>query len=223
MKKIVTYALLVVIGVAMIGGIGCAAMSDYLTPAVLDSRAIDYVVDAGVADANDYGGYANLYKARMLEIDVKSAHEMNTLYYMQLLDKEALDFSILNGVVERNRAEAVALEDSIFNPTSGLLALGLGAFGIAGGGILGLMRKRPGDWEPAEVEDALTDLTVQMGDKERQFVETVKGIQKFMDNNIDPTNGDRTPEEYLIHKLKEELRSAQSADTKKAVAVAKTA
>jgi len=218
MKKIVIYILLTVIGVAMIGGIGCAAMSDYLTPAVLDSRAIDYVVDAGVADANDYGGYANLYKARMLEIDVKSAHEMNTLYYTQLLDKEALDFGILNGVVERNRTEAMTLEDAIFNPTSGLLALGLGALGLGGGGIIGLMRKRPGDWEPTEVEDALADLTVEVSDKERHFVETVKGVQKFIKAHRDsPSLG------YLVKELKDYLVETQNQDTRDAVAVVKVA
>ena len=216
MKKIVTYVLLAVIGIAMVGGIGCATVSDLITPATLDPQAKKYTVKAGVADMNDYAGYANLCKARMLEVNVKSAHEVNTLYYAQLLDKEALDFGILNGVVERNRQKAMALEDSIFNPTTGLLAMGLGFLGLGGGGVIGLMRKRPGDWEPAEVQDALVDLNVEVGDKERQFIETVKGVQDFINEHGES-------DAVIVGSLKSWLTSTQSADTKQAVAVAKMA
>jgi len=223
MKKIVYYVFMLAMAATMVAGVGCAAMSDYLTPATLDPQAVDYVVEAGVADANDYAGYANLYKARMLEIDMKGAHEWNVLYYAQLLDKENLSFGILNGVVERNRLEATALEKSIFDPTTGLLAAGLGLFGLAGGGVLGLMRTKPGDWKPADVEDALTDLTVQIGDKERQFIETVKGIQAFIDDaGREDGDSDLTLLE-AVEGLKGWLADAQSTDTKKAVAVAKTA
>lgn len=223
MKKILYYVFMLTMAVTMVAGIGCAAMSEYITPGNIDQRSVDYAVKAGIADPDFYAGYPSLYKVKRLEIDVASAHEVNMLALEHAVNEEELNANLLRGIVERNRSEAAALEEAIFDPTTGLLAVGLGALGIAGGGVLGLMRTKPGDWKPADVEDALTDLTVQIGDKERQFIETVKGIQEFIDKGEYDEDNTIVSLVDAVADLKVILAGAQSTDTKKAVAVAKTA
>ena len=185
MRNIVTVVLSVAVAAAMVLGIGCAAMSEYVTPATIDGRAIEYVVDAGLADANDYDGYANLYKARKLQIQVAAAHEVNLLELEQMIEQENLDANILRGIMERSVAEATALEEAIFDPTTGLLAAGLGVLGISAGGVIGLMRKRhkrPGDYTEAEMTAALADLKGQLNERDHQFIEVVRSVQQFKDS-----------------------------------------
>jgi len=219
LNRVLSTVLLVAIVATMIIGVGCAALSDYATPATIDQRAVDRVVDAGLAEPNDYAGYANLYKARLLQFYVAAAHEINMLRLEQLMEEEQLDSNILRGVVERSVSEAVALEAAIFDPTTGLLTAGLGVFGLSAGGLIGLMRKRPGDWEPAKVETALAEVGVKVSMKEKQFTEVVKGVQQFMDS------GKKSGEPSLllaVEQLKSFLRS-QSTDTANAVTAAKNA
>ena len=219
LNKILSTVLLVALVATMVIGVGCAALSDYVTPAIIDQRAVERAVDAGLAEPNDYAGYANLYKARRLQLHVRAAHAINMLGLEQLMEKEQLDSNILRGVVERSVSEAVALEAAIFDPTTGLLAAGLGVFGLSAGGLLGLFRKRPGDWEPAEVETALAGVGVEVGVKEKQFTEVVKGVQQFMDSS----KKSGKPNLLLaIEQLKTFLR-AQSTDTAAAVTAAKNA
>lgn len=206
-------ALLCILCVAAIGiGVGCAALSEYVTPASIDQKAVEYVVKAGVADANDFKGYANLEKAIRLELMVENAYEVVTLALEQMREKNQLDYSILRGVVINNTKVAREREELLFGET-GLLAVGLGALGAGGlGSILGLMRKRPGDITPQELEAALADVKGEVTAKDRQVIEIVKGVQKFLDKYPKGTvYGD-------------ELRLAlsnQSIDTREAVAVAK--
>lgn len=206
-------ALLCILCVAAIGiGVGCAALSEYVTPASIDQKAVEYVVKAGVADANDFKGYANLEKAIRLELMVENAYEVVTLALEQMREKNQLDYSILRGVVINNTKVAREREELLFGET-GLLAVGLGALGAGGlGSILGLMRKRPGDITPQELEAALAEVKGEVTAKDRQVIEIVKGVQKFLDKYPKGTvYGD-------------ELRLAlsnQSIDTREAVAVAK--
>jgi len=179
LNKILSTVLVVAVVAVMVIGVGCAALSDYVTPATIDQRAVDYVVKAQVADANDFGGYANLCKARKLEIQVKAAHEVNMLALEYAVNGEKLTADLLNGIVARNRVEATELEAAIFDPATGLLAAGLGVFGLSAGGLLGLFRKRPGDWEPTKVEAALAEVGVKVSEKDRQFAEVVKNVQQF--------------------------------------------
>jgi len=218
-RKIVTTLLLVVIVAAMAMGVGCAALSEYVTPASIDQQAVDYVVEAGLAEPNDYGGYANLYKVRKLKVQVLAAHEVNMLVIDHMMQTEQLDASILQGIMERSVNEAVAMEAAIFDPTSGLLAAGLGVFGLSAGGVIGLLRKRPGDWEQGEVDTALAEVGVELGEKEKQFVEVVKGVQQF--KTACKKSGEPSRLE-AVEFLKSFLQS-QSKDTAAAVTAAKNA
>ena len=209
-----TLSLMCIVALAI--GVGCASLSEYVTPAAIDQKAIEYAVGAGVAEPNAFAGYANLEKAIRLEVAVENAYEVKSLALIQMQEKNQLDYGILRGVVVSNTKLARAREEQLFGAT-GLLSVGLSALGAGGlAGILGLMRKRPGDITPAEMEVALVGAKGEVTARERQFLETVKGVQKFIDAN----KGNESIG-YLIDGLKAALSSTQSADTKQVVAAAK--
>jgi len=207
MKTILSLFCLTILGV----GLGCAAMSEYVTPATLDQKAVNYVVSAGVAEPNDFKGYANLEKAIRLEAAVESAYQVKTLILNQMLEKNELDHGVLKGTVVANRQKAGEREATLFGPT-GLLSMGLSLLGVGGlGGVLGLMRKRPGDITPQEMESALAELKGSVTDKDRQFIEVVKGVQNYI--NANPGT--------IADGLKTAISAVRGTDTKQAIAAAK--
>jgi hypothetical protein len=197
-------------------GIGCAALSELVTPAVVDQKAVAYASSAGVADANDFAGYPNLEKAIRLEIAVGAAYEVKSLALAQMAEKNELDYGILKGAVANNLKTARDREEKLFGKT-GLLSTGLTALGFGTlTGVLGLMRKRPGDVTPQEMESVVAEVKGEVTDKDRQIIELVKGVQTFINKyRDDPTSG-------VDVELKAMLGAAQSPDTKKAVAAIKT-
>lgn len=202
----------------LIAGIGCASLSELVTPAVVDSQAVDYAVGAGVAKADDFAGYANLEKALRLEVAVDNAYEVKALAITQMAEKNQLEYSALRDVVAGNMKIARQREDRLFGET-GLLSMGLTALGFGGlTGVLGLMRRRPGDVTPQEMEQAVAGIKGEVTQKDRQIFEIVKGVQKFLN-----VNGDKvTPDNCRIgDALKQCLATEQSADTKQVVAVTK--
>jgi hypothetical protein len=209
MKKVIAAALLA----CLVVGLGCAALSEIVTPATIDRHAVNYAVSAGVADVNDFAGYGNLLKAKQLATAVEGAYQVKTLGLQQLVERNRLDYDLVNGVAQRNLSMAQQREEALFGE-KGLLSVGLTLIGAGGlGGLLGLMRKRPGDWTPKEVDTALADSGVATVDKTRQLTEVVQGVQAFLDLHpkSDPIGAD----------LRMKLSMAQSADTEAAVAVAK--
>ncbi|MCK9569056.1 hypothetical protein M0R72_08950 [Candidatus Pacearchaeota archaeon] len=208
------YAVLVVAAIMVIAGLGCAALSQLVTPAVVDRAAVHYVNEAGVADANDFRGFANLDKALRLQMKVDSAYEIRSLAIRQMAEKNELDYRQLKGVAAANAEVAQLREEQLFGE-KGLLSMGLGLLGVgAFTGTLGLMRRRPGDFTQADVETALAELKGEVTDKDRQFLEVVRGVQAYLD--VHP-KGDAAGDE-----LRQNLQK-QSLDTREAVAVAKTA
>jgi len=209
--KIAHYIVIAFSLLAIVGGIGCASLSHYVTPANIDQRAVDYAAQAKVADSNAFGGYANLDKAIKLENAVGDAHAKNQLELMQLIDKDSLEYAQLNNITSSNRQVARVREEQLFGP-EGLLTMGLSMAGFGTlTGLIGLMRKRPQDITPEEVKQLIAGKDVALTDKEKQFVELVKGVQNFLDTF--PTDSD---------KLKTELAKVQSADTKTEVAKVKS-
>ncbi len=194
-------------------GIGCASLSEYLAPAAIDQQAVEYAASAGVAEPNDFAGYANLEKAIRLETAVASAYEVKALALTQMQEKNKLDYEILRGVVATNSAAARDRETQLFGET-GLLSLGMTALGFGGlTGLLGLMRKRPGDITTQEMEQAVASIKGEVTTKDKQIIEIVKGVQKFLDKN---PKGSISGDE-----LRACLGEAESMDTKQTVAVAK--
>jgi len=175
-------------------GAGCAALSEYLTPATLDQQAIEYAAEAGVIDVNDFRGYANLEKAIRLELAVKAAYEVKSLALQQMVERNQLDYSLLHDAVLRNTSQAKEQEKQLFGET-GILSMGLSLLGVGGlTGALGWMRKR-------------------LVNGNRQIMEIVRGVQAFLDN----------PQTTAVNAsiLKSQLDAAQSADTKEKVATIK--
>jgi len=87
MRKIMRAIVVMLSLVMIVAGIGCIAISKYATPAEIDKKAVEYVVDAEVAEPNDYVGYPNLLKAEKLVQDVKSAHILNRQELEQAMQK----------------------------------------------------------------------------------------------------------------------------------------
>lgn len=199
--------------VAIASGLGCAALSEYVTPAAIDRRAVEYVTDAGIADPNVFAGYGNLDKANRLAAAVGDAHQVNQQALSQLLDKDSLEYSQLLDVTQNNRQIAAAREEMLFGET-GLLALGATAAGFGTlTGLIGLARKRPGDITPQQLNEALDGTGAELSEKQNQFAELVTGIGNFLKSDFAKHGAGLN--------LKGALATAQSAATKKAVAVLK--
>jgi hypothetical protein len=193
-------------------GIGCASLSEYLTPAAIDKQAVEYAASAGVADVNDFTGYANLEKAIRLETAVSSAYEVKAMVLTQMQEKNKLDYEILRGVVTANAAAARDQETQLFGET-GLLSLGMTALGFGGlTGLLGLMRKRPGDITSQEMESAVASIKGEVTVRDKQIIEIVKGVQKILD---------KYPKGTAFGDEMRTLLSNQSSDTRQTVAVVK--
>ena len=207
------FAVLFVATIMVLVGIGCAALSQMVTPAKVDTAAVNYATGAGVAEANDFTGFANLEKALRLEMKVDDAYEVRTLAIKQTAEKNELDYRQLKNVTAENTRQAQIREEQIFGE-KGLLSMGLSMMGFGAlTGTIGLIRKRPGDWTQPEVDTALTELKVETQATRQQFTEVVKGVQEFL--NVHP-KGDAVGDE-----LRASLQK-QSIDTRRAVAVAKT-
>lgn len=210
--------IVVIISMMMVlAGLGCATLSHLITPAEVNQNALQYAVDAGVADQNDYDAwYPNLDEATRLKIDVDSAHILNREELQHLIEKDNTQHGIHQKVTTSNYATAVQREEILFGET-GLLSLGLSMAGFGSlTGLLGLTRKRPGDITAPEMEQALATATgktsAELSVKEKQFVQVIKGVQSFIDSG--PAGSD-------VALLKSELMAAQDKDTEAAVAVVK--
>lgn len=203
-------AVLIIIALLLVAAaFGCAALSESLTPATIDKRAVNYAAKAGVVDANEFGGYGNLQKAVRLQQAVEDAFQVNLLSIQQLADKNRLDYDLLKGATTQNASLSRAREEAIFGP-EGLLTMGLGLLGVGGlGTVLGLMRKRPGDWTQTEVDSALAEAGVQAEDRKRQLAEVVLGIQKVLDAH---------PKTDTVGQEVRAALASQSPDTRLAVA-----
>jgi len=212
--KQVAIGLLAVILLA--AALGCAAVSELVTPATVDQKAVNYAAEAGVIDANEFAGYGNLYKANRLKDAVDTAFQVKSLSIKQMQERNELDYNALNEVVTANRVAAMQREEALFGE-KGILPLAAGLLGFGGlTGAIGLLRKRPGDLTPIEVQQAVVEATgeadAEAANRARQFAEVVKGVQTFLD---------RHKTDAIGAELKAALSAMQSDDTKREVAVIK--
>lgn len=199
--------------VAIASGLGCAALSEYVTPAAIDRRAVGYAGDAGVIDPNVFAGYGNLDKANRLAAAVEDAHQVNQQALSHQLDKDSLEYSQLLDVTQSNRQIAAAREEQLFGKTGLItMAASMGGFGMLTG-LIGLARKRPQDITPQQLNEALAGKDAEMGESKQAVAELVIGIQNFFDRAL--------PDDGGAGALKDKLAKALSPETKKAVAVLK--
>ena len=215
--------IIILSAIMVVAGISCTIVSQQATPAEVDQKALQYAVDAGVADFNDYDAwYPNLAEAIRLVQDVEHAHVLNRQALEQAIQKEDTAYSIHTNTTIDNKQKGIHREEALFGE-KGLLSMGLSMLGIGGmGGMIGLMRKRPGDITKPEMEQALATATgktsAELSVKEKQFVQLVKGVQAFTETYKGTTDNSTA---VILQTLKQELNSAQDKDTQAAVAVIK--
>lgn len=199
-----------------VSGVGCVVLSEWIAPTELDRASVQYTVERGVAEPNEFSGYQNLAKAKKLQQYVDNAYALRMKEIEQEADSEQLEHSIYARVTHVNVQSGMERAEILFGE-KGLFSLGLSIAGFgAFTGLLGLMRKRPGDVTAAEMEQAVTTVTGQttedLNNKDRQFVQLVKGVQEFM-----KTYGN----DDAIGKLEDAMDKHQDTETKIAVATAK--
>jgi len=216
--KLVKPAILLLSIILVIGSLAGCVLSKYVTPGTIDNRAVAYVIEADVADANDFKGWHNLIMAAKLKDLVDIASKLTQQRLDQMKDQDTLHHAIHQKVATNNYQNAIETEGLLFGET-GIISLVMGMTGMgAFTGFLGLSRKRPQDVTPQEMQTALAQATgktvEELSAKEKQFMQLVKGIDKF----IDPTNGTETG---AINALKDCLEKTQDEVTQAAVAVAK--
>jgi hypothetical protein len=139
---------------------------------------VNYAVKGG-ADPNAFAGYPNLDKAERLNKAVDTSHGSIQLQLQQAMEKDNFDYATHKDVTTANMQKAQAFEEALFGE-EGLLTLGLSMVGAGGlAGFVGLMRRKPGDWAPEDVDKALADAGVDSQIKGAQITEMVRGIEKF--------------------------------------------
>ncbi len=207
MKKLLAYVLLAVV---IIGG-GCInTLSEELTPGRVDKDVVAYNEEAGTGRAEDYKGllgYPSLASVKRLRADFEAAVVVTNQELKHLAEQKQLQAKILEGVVTADFEIAAAREEFLFNPTTGALAIGLSLLGVGAGGYLGLMRKRPQDVTPVEMEKALSEVKGEVTDKDRQIIQLVHGMKIVLDAQPAGAQAD----------MKAVLKNSQLPETRAAV------
>jgi len=206
-KQVIAYTLLAVVLI----GSGCiGVLSEELTPGRIDCDVVAYNEEAGTGSAEDYRGwlFPSLAALKRLQNDFNAAVVVTNQELKHLVEQKQLQADILKGVVDNDVEVAVAREDFIFNPTTGALAIGLSLAGVGAGGYLGLMRKRPKDITPAEMETALGEVKGKVTDKDRQFIQLVAAMKNVIEAQ---------PDAAKQTEMKTILKAGQLPDTRAAV------
>lgn len=207
MKKIIAYVLLAVVLV----GSGCiGTISEHLTPGRCDPDVVAYNEEAGTGKAEDYKSflYPSLADLKRLQSDFDAAVALTEQELVHLAEQKQLQAKILRGVLTNDIEIAVAREEFIFNPTTGALAMGLSLLGVGAGGYLGLMRKRPQDVTPVEMEKALGEVKGEVTNKDRQFIQLVASVKNVIDAQ---------PNDAAANDVKKLLKATQLPETRAAV------
>ena len=227
MKKLLLVLIFVISLISVAVGVGCASLSEYITPARIDSKAVQFVVEAGVADPNEFAGWANLEKSIRLDAYVDMAYEVKGVAIKQMHENLQIDYHHLNDIVTRNMEDAQEREEALFadgGVASTLLTAG--GLGICTG-LLGLFRKRPGDMTREDLDNATVELREKFGVKDAQFVQVVTGVEKFMkhkDQLLSLIDREKTPAENvdaILTVMKTHLGRAQDMQTQQEVAKVK--
>lgn len=209
MKTIKTIVAYILLAIVLIGS-GCiGTVSEHLTPGRIDPDVVAYNEEAGVGTAKDYRGflYPSLAELKRLSTDLDAAIALTEQELVHLAEQKQLQAKILKGVVTNDVEIAIAREEFLFNPTTGAVAIGLSLLGIGGAGYLGLMRKRPQDVTPQDMEKALGEVKGEMTNKDRQIIQLVASVKNVIEAQP-PAAQDE---------MKKLLKAGQLPDTRVAV------
>jgi hypothetical protein len=212
MRKAIAYLLLAVVLISA----GCiGTLSEHLTPMKNDKEVIDYVVEAGTGRVEDYKGllFPSLATLRKLKHDFEAAVALTNQELKQIAEKKQLKDSILRGIVDHDVDIGEQRHEALFDPVTGAVAIGLSLFGIAGGGYLGLMRKRPQDITPQEFEKALGEIKGEVTEKDRKIIQLVASVKNVIDAQ---------PTKKAKEEIKKILKNSQLPDVRATVKEALT-
>lgn len=207
MRKVIAYVLLAMVLI----GSGCiSALSEHLTPTKNDTKVIAYVEKVGTGEANDYKGFLfpSLATLRKLKHDFEAAVVITNQELKHLAEAKKLEENILRGIVDHDVDMGEIREDNLYNPTTGTIALGLSLFGIAGGGLLGLARKRPQDITRQDHEKALGDIKGEVTDRDRKIIQLVASVKTAIEAQ---------PNKATQESIKAALKKSQLPDVRIAV------
>ena len=207
MRKILAYFVLAVV---VIGG-GCiGTLSEHFTPGRIDGDIVAFNEEAGTGTAEDYKGffYPSLADLKKLSTDFDAAVRVTLQELQHLVEQKQLQVKILKGVLTGDMEISLAREEFLFNPTTGALAVGLSILGIGAGGYLGLMRKRPQDITPVEMETALGEVKGEVDDRDRKIINLIVSMKHVIDT---------APTEIAGKEIVKTLKAGQLPETRAAV------
>jgi len=222
MSKVKIYLAMLLCTLMVVVGIGCAALSHYITPGDLDKDTQRYVVDHGRGNYSeeDYKSflYPNLVDVQKLDEDLDDVHDMEQLRLHQKIDMDNQEYAICKKASSSNLQSGLMREETLFGE-KGLLSLGLSLAGMGTlTGLLGLMRKRPGDMTPQDMEKAVAEVSgktqEELTAKQKQFIQVVSGVSTLMKDW-------KTNNPQMYAQAKSIFNAAQDTETQVAVATAK--
>ena len=137
-KSLVT--LICVVGLVVM--FGCAGLQDIVTPCHIDKAAIEY---AGT-EATSYLPWTTIWDSRRVLAYMNYMHTQTQIAYERLQQDDSLTHAFLLNGVEVNLADAVGLQEQLFDPAG---PIGLALPMLFGGtlGALFIPRKREKDLE----------------------------------------------------------------------------
>ena len=153
MKKLI---LIAIVGLPLMG---CASITDYLTPASIPEDAMSFVGVTNKPASAFWGLYSNKRDLAGIQQRVQTKHKRNVLTFQQTADLEGLDYSIAVDMSNDAMRDATTIQNDVVNPvvnTGTSIIMGLLGLG-AGGRFL----KRKGDFTPDEVEKEVVKAGLQ--------------------------------------------------------------
>ncbi len=133
--------------------IGCAGLTDMITPAQIPKDAASYVGEDNVQKTGLFGKFTSKNDLEDVIAQAKSKHKRTVLELQQAADLDKLNFEIASEVSEGALFEANELQTRTINPA---MQVGMSAIpGLAGLGLGARYIKRPGDKSKDEHDSAV--------------------------------------------------------------------
>jgi hypothetical protein len=145
-----TNILLVIACVICLAMISCQSVMDRVTPCEVSEQTYEYVTGS-------LGGYkevTSLYDVKKLRDKMIIQHRTSLVDLLRMIEDEDYAYGDAEFVIANIKA-AQELQDLVIGgPDTNFSLLGILA-GLTGGGVIGKMMKRKGDYSPTEVEEVV--------------------------------------------------------------------
>ena len=140
-------AILLVVCVVCLAAISCQSLVDRVTPCEVSEQVYDY---AGLEPKE----FTSLYEAKKIRDKIIIQHRHSLVELSRMIEDENYDYADAEAIKAQIK-EAEEFQDFIIGSEDQQFSvLGLLA-GFTGGGFIGRMIKRKGDYSPTEVEEVV--------------------------------------------------------------------